>query len=147
MKKNWKKIVLTAGSITGLVSVHAFAESGGAASAAGFGTYGTIIWMVVLVGLFYFMLIRPQKKREKQERELRNNLKPGDKIITIGGFTGKVLTVRDDDVTFETGAAKTRLTVKKWAVQTKESEDDTAVAETKEEPKPAETVEEKKEEK
>lgn len=135
MKSSLKKIALTAGVVSGLLGVHAFAEGGG--SAAGFGAYGTLIWMVVLVGLFYFMLIKPQKKREKAERELRNNLQPGDKIITIGGFTGKVLTVRDDDVTFETGAAKTRLTVKKWAVQTREASDATS-ADIKEEPKPVE---------
>ncbi|MBQ1705701.1 MAG: preprotein translocase subunit YajC [Clostridia bacterium] len=76
--------------------------------------------MVLLLAVFYFMLIRPQKKREKAERELRNNLQNGDKIITIGGFTGRVINIRDDEVTFETGAAKTRLTVKKWAIQTRE---------------------------
>lgn len=143
MKMNWKKIVLTAGMLSGMLSVSAFAESTGAASAAGFGTYGTIIWMVVLVALFYFMLIRPQKKREKQERELRNSLKVGDKIVTIGGFTGRVLSVKDDEITFETGASKTRLTVKKWAIQTKDSDE---TVETKEETKPAEQPAEEKNE-
>jgi hypothetical protein len=45
---------------------------------------------------------------------------PGDTIVTIGGFTGKVLSIKDDEVTFETGAAKTRLTIKKWAIQSRE---------------------------
>lgn len=74
-----------------------------------------------MLALFYFMLIRPQKKKEKADRILRNSLKPGDMIVTIGGFTGRVLNVKDDIVTFETGAGKTKLTVKKWAIQTKES--------------------------
>ena len=118
MKSNMKRIAMTAGAFAGLFSIHSFAESG--AAAGGFGAYGTLIWMVLLLAVFYFMLIRPQKKREKAERELRNNLQNGDKIITIGGFTGRVINIRDDEVTFETGAAKTRLTVKKWAIQTRE---------------------------
>ncbi|MBR5536315.1 MAG: preprotein translocase subunit YajC [Clostridia bacterium] len=84
------------------------------------GTYGTFIWLGIMVALFYFMLIRPQKKKEKADRQLRASLQAGDKIVTIGGFTGRILSVKDDEVTFETGAAKTRLTVKKWAIQTRE---------------------------
>ena len=85
------------------------------------GDYTMIIWLVVMVLVFYFLIIRPQKKREKQERELRNSIQPGDEIVTIGGFIGRVLSVKDDTVTFETGAARTKLTVKKWAIQTRTS--------------------------
>ena len=94
-------------------------STGGADLAGGGGTF-TIVWLVIMVALFYFMLIRPQKKKEKADRQLRASLQAGDKIVTIGGFTGRILTVKDDEVTFETGAAKTRLTVKKWAIQTRE---------------------------
>ena len=94
-------------------------STGGADLAGGSGTF-TIVWLVIMVALFYFMLIRPQKKKEKADRQLRASLQAGDKIVTIGGFTGRVLSVKDDEVTFETGAAKTRLTVKKWAIQTRE---------------------------
>lgn len=94
-------------------------STGGADLAGGSGTF-TILWLVVMVALFYFMLIRPQKKKEKADRQLRASLQAGDKIVTIGGFTGRILSVKDDEVTFETGAAKTRLTVKKWAIQTRE---------------------------
>lgn len=96
--------------------------------------YMTIIWLVAMVAVFYFLLIRPQKKKEKADRMLRNNLKPGDKITTIGGLTGRVLSVKDGEIVFETGADRTKLTIKKWAVQTKESPTE-AVEETKEEPK------------
>lgn len=85
------------------------------------GDYTAYIWIVLMIALFYFMLIRPQKKKEKADRMLRNSLKPGDLIVTIGGFTGRVLNVKDDLVTFETGADRTKLTVKKWAIQMKES--------------------------
>ena len=94
-------------------------STGGAELAGGSGTF-TIVWLVIMVALFYFMLIRPQKKKEKADRQLRASLQPGDKIVTIGGFTGRILTIKDDEVTFETGAAKTRLTIKKWAIQTRE---------------------------
>ena len=100
-----------------------YAASTGGADAMGMGTYGTLIWLVIMIALFYFMLIRPQKKKEKADRQLRASLQPGDKIVTIGGFTGRILTIKDDEVTFETGAAKTRLTIKKWAIQTREGPD------------------------
>ena len=76
-------------------------------------TWTAYIWIIVMIALFYFMLIRPQKKKEKADRMMRNKLQPGDDIFTIGGFTGRVLNVKDDLVTFETGAAKTKLTNKK----------------------------------
>ena len=79
-----------------------------------------VVMMAVMVAVFYFLLIRPQKKKEKADRQLRASLQPGDKIVTIGGFTGRILSIKDDEVTFETGAAKTRLTIKKWAIQTRE---------------------------
>ena len=113
-------------------------SSGGADLAGGGGTF-TIVWLVIMVALFYFMLIRPQKKKEKADRQLRASLQAGDKIVTIGGFTGRVLSVKDDEVTFETGAAKTRLTVKKWAIQTREGPE----AEAVEDPAAEETEESK----
>ena len=113
-------------------------SNGGADLAGGSGTF-TIVWLVIMVALFYFMLIRPQKKKEKADRQLRASLQAGDKIVTIGGFSGRVLSVKDDEVTFETGAAKTRLTVKKWAIQTREGPETEAV----EEPAAEETEESK----
>ncbi len=101
----------------------------GGADLAGGGSTFTIVWLIIMVALFYFMLIRPQKKKEKADRQLRASLQAGDKIVTIGGFTGRILSVKDDEVTFETGAAKTRLTVKKWAIQTREGPEAVEAAE------------------
>jgi len=81
--------------------------------------YLPYVWIIVMVAMFYFMIIRPQKKKEQEDRKLRNSLAVGDQIVTIGGFTGRVLDVKDDEVVFETGAARTRLTVKKWAIQSR----------------------------
>jgi len=81
--------------------------------------YLPYVWIIVMVAMFYFMIIKPQKKKEKEDRKLRNSLAAGDQIVTIGGFTGRVLDVKEYEIVFETGAARTRLTVKKWAVQSR----------------------------
>jgi len=99
------------------------------------GDYTLYIWVGVMILLFYFMIIRPQKKKERQERQMRNSLEPGDVIITIGGFTGKILTVKDDTVTFETGPDRIKLTISKYAIQTKEMSADEAKKAKKEEKK------------
>ena len=80
-----------------------------------------ILLIVVFIAIFYFLILRPQKKKEKAERQLRNSIAPGDEIVTIGGFVGRVLTVREDNITFETGADRTKMTVKKWAIHTRTS--------------------------
>ncbi len=84
-------------------------------------TYFTMIWLVIMIAIFYFLLIRPQKKKEKADRMMRNALAVGDHIVTIGGFVGRVLSVKDDEVTFETGSDRTKMTVKKWAIQSRQS--------------------------
>lgn len=84
-------------------------------------TYFTMIWLVIMIAIFYFLLIRPQKKKEKADRMMRNALVAGDHIVTIGGFVGRVLSVKDDEVTFETGSDRTKMTVKKWAIQSRQS--------------------------
>ena len=81
----------------------------------------TMIWLVIMIAIFYFLLIRPQKKKEKADRMMRNALSAGDHIVTIGGFVGRVLSVKDDEVTFETGSDRTKMTVKKWAIQSRQS--------------------------
>ena len=72
--------------------------------------------------MFYFLLIRPQKKQEKEAQAMRNSISVGDTITTIGGITGTVLSVKEDEdvITLETGADRNRITVKKWAVQSKD---------------------------
>ena len=75
------------------------------------------IWVVV-IGVAYFLLIRPQRKKQKAEDELRNNIEIGDDVTTIGGIVGRIIAVRDDDETIviETGNDKTRMRFKKWAI-------------------------------
>lgn len=76
---------------------------------------GLLIPIAFLV-IFYLFAIRPQKKREKKITEMRNNLKVGDKVITIGGMHGKVIKIKDDVITLELGADKTKVEFSKWAI-------------------------------
>ncbi|ERJ84108.1 preprotein translocase, YajC subunit [Peptostreptococcaceae bacterium oral taxon 113 str. W5053] len=78
----------------------------------------SLVLMVGMLALFYFLLIRPQKKREKKVAEMRNSLKEGDKIITIGGIHGRVVKTGDDFITIEVGSGsnKTNIQVSKWAI-------------------------------
>ena len=72
------------------------------------GDYGTLLAqflpLVVLIVVFYFVLIRPQRKRDKQEREMRNSISVGDEISTIGGFIGRVVSIKDDTLVIESSS-------------------------------------------
>ena len=80
-----------------------------------------IIIMILMFAVMYFFSIRPQKKREKEEAAMRSSVDIGDKIITIGGICGVVITAKDGDeeIVIETGGDKTRLHVKRVAIQTR----------------------------
>lgn len=73
--------------------------------------------LVIMILVFYFLLIRPQKKRDKQFKEMLASLSVGDSVILTCGIEGKILSVKEDDITVETGADRTKLTFKKWAVK------------------------------
>ena len=80
------------------------------------GSTGQIVMLVALFAIMYFLLIRPQKKQEKQVREMRSALKVGDDIVTIGGICGKIVRVKDNRLTIQVGADKTKFDIDKWAV-------------------------------
>ncbi len=90
--------------------------------ASGSGTSGNsytmLIVMVAVFVLMYFMMIRPQKKRQKEEQEMRSSVEIGDEIITIGGIVGKVVTIREEDIVIETGADRTKIKFQRWAINT-----------------------------
>ena len=93
----------------------------------------TVLMLVIMVAVFYFMLIRPENKRKKEAEEMRSGLKVGDKITTIGGITGTIVNVKDDKFVIETGADQVRIEFAKWALST----NDTAEAAKKEAAKKA----------
>jgi preprotein translocase subunit YajC len=82
----------------------------------------SFIPFVLVIVAFYFFLIRPQRKQEKETQKMRNSIEIGDQITTIGGITGIVRQIKDDDTyIIETGADKNRISIKKWAIQSKDT--------------------------
>lgn len=77
---------------------------------------GNIILLVVFIALIYFMMIRPQKKKEKADAEMRNSLSVGDEIMTIGGVIGKIVKITDKTVVITTGAEKNKIEFIKTAI-------------------------------
>ena len=67
--------------------------------------------------LMYFLMIRPQKKKDKQLQDMRSALEIGDNVTTIGGIVGRVVALKDDTVVLETGTERNRVRFKRWAVQ------------------------------
>ena len=76
----------------------------------------TILIYVAIFGGLWFMMIRPQQKKEKETKNMRNNVQDGDEIITIGGIYGKIINVKDDAITIEVGADKIKLKIARWAI-------------------------------
>jgi len=97
------------------------------------GLVSTVVMLVVMLGVFYFMLIRPENKRKKEAEQTRNSVKVGDQVTTIGGIVGKVVNVKEDKFVMETSADQVRIEFAKWAIST----NDTATAAAKEEAKKA----------
>ncbi|NLL92254.1 MAG: preprotein translocase subunit YajC [Ruminococcaceae bacterium] len=77
----------------------------------------SILLMVAMVGIFYFLLIRPQKKREKKTQEMRSSIEVGDGITTVGGIVGRVVSIKDETLLIETGSDRNKLRIQRWAVQ------------------------------
>jgi len=71
---------------------------------------------IIFLIIFYFLLIRPQQKRDKAIKEMRNSLKTGDNVVTIGGVVGKIVKIFEDEVTIEIGSDKTKITLEKWGI-------------------------------
>jgi len=76
-----------------------------------------ILPMVLIFVVMYLILILPQRKKEKKTREMLNALKVGDEVITVGGVMGKVVNIKDDEVTLESGVMKTKVLFKRWAIK------------------------------
>lgn len=83
----------------------------------------SIILLVLMFGLLYFFMIRPENKRKKEAENLRNSLAVGDEITSIGGITGTVCAVKDSTIVIETGADRVRIELTKWAVSSKNGQE------------------------
>ena len=99
------------------------------AASAGMGS--TVVMLVLMVAVFYFMLIRPENKRKKEAEAMRGAVKTGDKITTIGGILGTVVNVKEDKIVIETSADQVRIEFAKWAISTNETAAEAKKAEAK----------------
>ena len=79
----------------------------------------TIVMLVVMVAIFYFLLIRPENKKKKELAKMRSELTVGDEITTIGGILGTICAVKEDSIVIATGADRVRIAFAKWAISTK----------------------------
>ena len=100
----------------------------------GAGGEGGSPWtMFLLLGgfgaLMYFTTIRPQKKRQKEEQSMRDNLEIGDEITTLGGILGRIITIKEDSLIIETGADRTKLRILRTAIHTNNTQVEKAEAE------------------
>ena len=75
-------------------------------ASSGMGMVGAIVWMVVLFGIMYFLMLRPQKKEQKRLQAMLNDMEVGDSIVTTGGFYGVVIDMTEEDVIVEFGNNK-----------------------------------------
>jgi preprotein translocase subunit YajC len=111
-------------AMAGYTALTAFAEgeaadaaaSGSNSPAPGLGAGGMIFSLAIMFALLYFVAIRPQKKRDKELKEMQESLQVGDEVVTGGGIVGIVVSVGEDTVVIETGGAKHKLRIKNWAI-------------------------------
>lgn len=100
-------------------------------TATGAGMGSTLLMMVLMIAIFYFMLIRPENKRKKEAEQMRSTVRKGDKITTIGGICGTVVDVKESRIVLETGADQVRIELEKWAISTNETAAENAKEEAK----------------
>lgn len=88
-----------------------------AAAGAGLGgTIGMLLPIILMFVVMYFFMIRPQKKKDKEIREMRSSLQIGDEVITTGGIIGIVASLKEDTVVIETGGDRSKIRVARWAI-------------------------------
>lgn len=84
------------------------------------GLLTSIIPLILMVVVLYFLMIRPQSKKEKKDKEMRNSIEVGDGITTIGGLVGRVASIKEDTFVLETGSDRVKIRMKRWAIQSVE---------------------------
>lgn len=102
------------------------------------GSLTTLLIPLLLIGVMYFLMIRPQKKQEKKLREQRDKMKVGDMVVSIGGIIGRVVNIQDSEVTIQSSVAKSMITFRKDAINQVISPEDAAAKEEKKAEKKAE---------
>ena len=99
-------------------------------ASSGMGMVGAIVWMVVLFGIMYFLMLRPQKKEQKRVQAMINEMEVGDTVLTTSGFYGVLIDISDEDVIVEFGSNKNcRISMQKKAIAQVEKPSDSTSAE------------------
>lgn len=87
----------------------------------GSGMGSMLIMLVLMFAIMYFLMIRPESKKKKEAEQMRNAVKVGDEITTIGGIIGVICSVKDDKIVIETSADRVRVELAKWAISSNDS--------------------------
>lgn len=124
MKKKFYAVLFTITAFLTSSPFIAFASNGSSSGKGSTGEnangscgWGSIIMMVVLLVLMWFFMIRPQRKKEKESKDMQESVEVGDEIVTIGGIVGLVIKTGTDNVVIETGGDRQKIRIKKWAIQ------------------------------
>lgn len=109
--------------LNNILATAATAVDGGATATTATGAgdaISMILMMVIMIAVFYFMLIRPQRKKDKAVKNMLSALKVGDRICTIGGLYGTISALKEDTVTITLGAQQNTVVIARWAVRSVE---------------------------
>ena len=107
-----------AGNAAGTVADAAGTVADGVQEVSAAASIVSLIVPLLLMGLvFYFMLIRPQRKKDKKVKEMLDALKQGDRVTTIGGIYGTIVNIKDDTITLAIGSQRTEMVVARWAIR------------------------------
>ena len=87
------------------------------------------VYLIAMIAIMYFLMIRPQRKKQKEEQTMRDNIQIGDEITTIGGIMGKVVTVKEDSLVIETGADRNKMKIARSAVSVNNTANEKLAAE------------------
>ena len=120
-------------TLVGLAATTTTAATGTTTAATGLGggdIFSLVIPMVLMFAVFYFLLIRPQRKKDKKVKDMLSALKVGDRISTIGGIFGTITSIKDDTIELTVGRDNVKLIMARWAIRQVEDvavENDTEV--------------------
>ena len=112
-----------------LISTSSDASAAAAAGSQWASILTMILPLVLMVGIFYFLILRPEKKRNKEMQEMLNNIQVADEVVTNGGIIGRVLSVKEDTVLIETGSDRTKIRVLKSAIARNNTQHEAVTAE------------------
>ena len=116
-------------NLLNLISSSGSASSAGAAAGAQVGSILTMVLpLVLMIAIFYFLILRPEKKRNKEMQQMLSNIQVADEIVTNGGIIGRVLSVKEDTVLIETGSDRTKIRILKSAIARNNTQHEAAEA-------------------